>query len=241
MAIGTTAGLLDVAGPQSVYKHAILEAYIDRFTVMTTKPLNPRRAVLVDAFAGRGRHKNGSPASGERLMQCAERNQHTVETSVVVVEKSANDFKALEAVANEYRARGLDVVPRHGTAGDHLEALERKAAGASLFLFLDPCGAQLPWDSIAPFLTRRGTWPRTEALMNFSADLTRRAGGQLAKGMLDRGGVGALDNVCGGTWWRELALDSFASSGSRDWEKAADVVAHEYARRLGAQPGCTAR
>lgn len=73
--------------------------------------------------------------------------------------------------------------------------------------------------------------------MNFSADLTRRAGGQLAKGLLDMGGVGALDSVCGGTWWRELAFDAFSASRTRDWESAADVVAHEYAQRLGAATG----
>jgi hypothetical protein len=44
MATGTAAGLLDAAGPQAVYKRAILEAYIDRFTVTTTKPAWHRSA-----------------------------------------------------------------------------------------------------------------------------------------------------------------------------------------------------
>lgn len=51
MAVGTGAGLLDEAQPQSVFKHAILDQYLIRFAVMTAARLTPKRAVLVDGFA----------------------------------------------------------------------------------------------------------------------------------------------------------------------------------------------
>jgi hypothetical protein len=35
MAVGTGAGLLDEARPQSVFKHSILDQYLIRFAVMT--------------------------------------------------------------------------------------------------------------------------------------------------------------------------------------------------------------
>jgi hypothetical protein len=69
-------------------------------------------------------------------------------------------------------------------------------------------------------------------LLNFSADLIRRAGGQMKKGQLDLGGVAKADAVCGGDWWREVALRSHEASGGQDWESAAQDVAVEYAKRL---------
>lgn len=73
-----------------------------------------------------------------KLMQSPKRQRCTVGTSVSVVEKARKDFEALDRVAREYRADGLDVIPRRG--------------------------AQLAWDAIVPFLTRRESWPRAEAL-----------------------------------------------------------------------------
>ena len=89
-------------------------------------------------------------------------------------------------------------------------------------------------DSIKDVLCNRGTWPRTEVLLNFSADLIRRAGGQLKKDQLDLGGVAQADKVCGGEWWRDVALQAHESSGGVNWESAADAVATEYASRLAA-------
>ena len=68
--------------------------------------------------------------------------------------------------------------------------------------------------------------------MNFNVGLIQRAGGQYKRGQLDLGGVAAADTVCGGDWWREVALRAHYESGGTDWEDAAWAVAREYARRL---------
>jgi hypothetical protein len=47
------------------------------------------------AFAGRGRHAHASPASGKRLMQCAQRQRCAVDTSVIVVQKAATALRRL--------------------------------------------------------------------------------------------------------------------------------------------------
>ena len=233
MATGTDAGLLDEARPQSVFKHAILDQYMIRYATMTASKLTPRRSVLVDGFAGRGRYDDGSPASGEYMMLAAQKSKHHTEIPIFLVEKNKRDFDVLNGVANEYRARGVRVDTRHGDFGTHLDEVLDLALGASLFMFLDPCGANLSWAQLEPVLTtRRGKWPRTEALLNFSADLTRRAGGQVNKGQFDADGVRRLDLVCGDTWWRQIALDAFHASGDQDWETAANAVAIEYAQRL---------
>jgi hypothetical protein len=69
-------------------------------------------------------------------------------------------------------------------------------------------------------------------LLNFSADLIRRAGGQFKKGLVDLHGVAKADAVCGGDWWRDVALQSHLASGGQDWESATKDVAIEYAKRL---------
>lgn len=232
MSKGTEAGLLDQPKPQSVYKHAILDQYAGRFAVMTSTWLKPRRAVLFDGFAGRGRFDNGKPASAEHMMLHAQKMKASTQIDVFLVEQNKPDWERLDEIASEYRGRGVTVTTRHGGCEDYLAELYAHAQGASLFVFLDPCGAVLPFDMLKPLLLRRGERPRTEFLMNFSADLIRRAGGQYKKGQLDLGGVAQADRVCGGTWWRELALRVHMSSGEMSWETAAEAVALGYAERL---------
>lgn len=232
MPTGTDGGLLDSPKPQSVYKHGILEQYVVRFATMTASKLNPKRAVLFDGFAGRGRFDTGEAGSAEHMMIAAQKVKATTQIDLLLVEKARDDYESLDKVADEYRARGITIASHNGDCGHHLDDALQFAAGASLFVFLDPCGAVLPMNSIKGILRKRGSWPRTEVLLNFSADLIRRAGGQLKKGQLGLGGVAKADAVCGGDWWRDVALRAHAASGGRDWESAAGAVAVEYARRL---------
>lgn len=237
MATGTEAGLLESPRPQSVYKHAILEQYVVRFATMTASKLNPKRAVLFDGFAGRGRFDTGEAGSAEHMMLAAQKVKATTQIDLLLIEKNPDDYASLDAVADEYRARGIHINSHNGECGNHIDEALQLAAGASLFVFLDPCGAVLPIESIKDILRKRGTWPRTEVLLNFSADLIRRAGGQLKKGQLDLGGVAKADAVCGGEWWRDVALRSHEASGGQDWESAAQDVAVEYAKRLTSGTG----
>lgn len=234
MSKGTDSGLLDAPQPQSVYKHGILEQYAIRFATMTASKLPNKRSVLFDGFAGRGRFDGGAPASAEHMMLGAQKAKKSTQIDIFLVEQSKPDWERLDNVAKEYRERGIAVETRHGDCSAYLEEVYQHAAGASLFMFLDPCGAVLPFDTLRPLLNKRGVWPRTEFLMNFNADLIRRAGGQYKKGQLGLGGVGQADRVCGGQWWREVALRTHLESGGKNWEAAAEAVAVEYAKRLTA-------
>jgi three-Cys-motif partner protein len=241
MATGTDGGLLDGPKPQSVYKHGILEQYVRPYATMTATPLKPRRAVLFDGFAGRGRFDSGEPASAEYMMRTAVAMKESTQIDIFLVERDEEDFIRLDAVADEFRGSGIEVRTRHGDCADHLDEVLSWSRSASLFLFLDPCGAILPFETLSTLLKRRPAWPRTELLMNFSADLIRRAAGQVKKGLVDQAGVAVTDRVCGSDWWREMALKAHRDSGSKDWEAAAEAVALEYARRLTAGTEFTAR
>lgn len=234
MSTGTDGGLLDRPKPQSVYKHGILDQYVIQFATMTASRLSPRRCVLVDGFAGRARFVTNEPASAEYMMIAAQKAQPKTTIDLFLMESDPAAYASLNSVADEYRDRGIRIYSYEGECEEHLADAVNLAGGASLFLFLDPCGAVLPMGQIREILQKRGTWPRTELLLNFSADLIRRAGGQLKKGQLDLGGVGQADAVCGGQWWREVALQAYEASGGQDWESAADAVALEYAKRLTA-------
>jgi three-Cys-motif partner protein len=237
MATGTDGGLLDGPKPQSVYKHGILDQYVRPYATMTASSLTPKRAVLFDGFAGRGRFDSGEPASAEYMMRTAEAMQSSTQIDIFLVERNEEDFARLDAVADEYRGKGIAVETRNGECADHLDEVLNWSSSASLFLFLDPCGAILPFETLAALLRRRPPRPRTELLMNFSADLIRRAAGQVKKGLVDQAGVAVTDQVCGSDWWREVALQAHRNSGSENWEAAAEAVTREYARRLTAGTG----
>ncbi|MGE2689981.1 three-Cys-motif partner protein TcmP [Mycolicibacterium pulveris] len=232
MPTGTDAGLLESPRPQSVFKHAILEQYVIRFATMTASKLNPKRSVVFDGFAGRGRFDTGEAGSAEHMMLAAEKVKATTQIDLLLVEQNRKDYESLNAVADEYRSLGIRIDSYMGDCGNHIGDALQLSQGASLFVFLDPCGAVLPMESIKGILRARGRWPRTEVLLNFSADLIRRAGGQYKKGQLDLGGVAKADAVCGGEWWRDVALHSHQASGGQDWESAARDVAIQYARHL---------
>ncbi|MDX8036578.1 three-Cys-motif partner protein TcmP [Lentzea sp. BCCO 10_0856] len=234
MSKGTSSGLLDTPKAQSVFKHAILKRYVIPFAVMTASKIPDRRAVLLDGFAGRGRYDDGRPASAEHLLMAAEKTSSSTNVEVFLVERNKSDYELLTAVADEYRHCGVKATTRHGVVQDHLPEVLAQASEAPLFLFLDPCGANLPFATLTKILgqDRRNEWPRTEALLNISAELIRRAAGAVAKGLADHDSVPVLNAMCGGDWWQETALRAHATSPTPDWESAADAVVDEYTDRL---------
>ncbi|HTK63000.1 MAG TPA: three-Cys-motif partner protein TcmP [Pseudonocardia sp.] len=144
---------------------------------------------------------------------------------------------SLGAVVEEYRAKGVPAIARHGGVQDHLPDVLQVADGMPLLLFLDPCGALIPFEVLAGLLAgpRRAQRPPTEVLLNFSAGLTRRSAGALYAGQRDHDGIVALNVACGGDWWQDVAMD--ARRTATNFEAAAEAVATEYARRLGKAAG----
>lgn len=102
MAQGTRSGLLDESKAQSVFKHVLLREYILPFAVMTASKLDPRRAMLVDGYAGRGRYDDGKPASAEHLLAAGASPSSTV--GILRVGNDAVDLYVLGDTAIYYGA-----------------------------------------------------------------------------------------------------------------------------------------
>ncbi|MFE9405307.1 three-Cys-motif partner protein TcmP [Streptomyces sp. NPDC006530] len=236
MAVGTTSGLLDHNHSQSVFKHAILHRYIGAYTAMVGSTSAGNRVAVVDGFAGRGRYPDGKPASGELILQAAARASRAI-VEATLVEKNRADYAKLKNVVDEYVARGVHAVAHHGPVHTHLNNIVASAHGVPLFLFLDPCGAGLPFDDLSRVLAgeRRPDRPSTEVLLNFNADFTRRATGALAASQHEHDSLPALDRVCGGTWWRDEALKVLGPD--RNFERVAETIAHAYTKRLANSTG----
>lgn len=245
MSTGTSAGLLDSARAQSVFKHQILESYLPPFVRMTGSQRQSRsgsgqgnRIVLLDGYAGRGRYPDGAMASGERMLLAAQKAR-PLSVEVVLVERNRLVFQALRSVTEEYCARGVVAEAQCGDVEQHLDDVLDRARGVPLFMFLDPCGRNLPFDVLAATLNLRcARRPPTEALLNISADLIRRAAGIEGKQELRRSAVlKHVDTMCGGDWWRPVAIDAHAASRDDTWESAAETVVQQYADRLATATG----
>ena len=204
------------------------------FLAMTGSMSDKGRVVVMDGFAGRGRYSDGSPGSAELIMQAVQRLQGSRAVAAFFAETDPGTYRMLEGVVGEYAAKGLPAKPLSGSADEHLDAVITAARDVPLFLFLDPCGALLPFSRLARMIgtERRKVRPPTEVLLNFSADFTRRTAGQLAAGRTSEAGVARMDVTCGGTWWRETAMHAYRSSVKGNFEPAAEAVVSGYAMRL---------
>jgi three-Cys-motif partner protein len=235
MATGTSAGLLDSSDrAQSVFKHAIIRHYMSPFLAMTGSMSQSRRVVVMDGFAGRGRYPDSTPASAELILQAVRGLQGSRKVATFFVENDPEQYRELDKVVREYAAQGMEAKALPGSADDHLDAVLEAAQGVPLFLFLDPCGALLPFMRLARVIgnARRSPRPRTEVLLSFSADFTRRTAGQLAAGRTGEAGIERLDTTCGGPWWHRVAMEAQRSSVAGNFEPSAEAVVAGYAQRL---------
>jgi three-Cys-motif partner protein len=236
LASGTSGGLLDSNDhAQSIFKHALLKHYMQPFLAMTGSTSAGRRLVVMDGYAGRGRYADGSPGSAEFILRAVESLRESRTVATYFAETDLDNYRALESVVGEYVAKGLPATALHGSAEEHLSNVVAVAKGVPLFLFLDPCGAILPFSQLADVIQvqRVTERPSTELLLNFSAEFTRRTVGQLAKGQVDAGGVRRMDVTCGTTGWRDYAMNAHRAAQDMTFERAAEAVVDGYARKLG--------
>lgn len=206
-----------------IYKHALLRYYIPIFGGKTGSRSD--KVVILDGYAGRGRHGDGTPGSPELIMQTAENQANSgISWNCFFFEQEAVSFSDLREVVDEYAARGIDVTAANCRVEDGMSDALTAAAGCPLFLFLDPCGLGLPYADLVTILNGadRRHLP-TEVLLNFSMEAVRRIGGLVTSPNPNEKSLNRLDAAVGGDWWRQY----FRADDSNP-----DGVVREFVKRL---------
>ncbi|HEX6675923.1 MAG TPA: three-Cys-motif partner protein TcmP [Actinomycetes bacterium] len=190
----------------SVFKHTLLEKYVPQFAGMTGSKATANRVVFLDGYAGRGRYRDGEPASAERILRIAQRQgtKGTVAWTCYFVELEDESATALARVVGEYARQGVSATAHRGPVLGVLGEVVRAAVGYPLFLFLDPCGLGIPYERLVTLLReeRRAVWPPTEVLLNFSLEAVRRIGGHVSSEQGSETTMRRLDEAVGSGWWR---------------------------------------
>ncbi|MFJ9523754.1 three-Cys-motif partner protein TcmP [Kitasatospora sp. NPDC101801] len=233
MSKGTSGNYWNAPALPSVFKHALLSRYIPKFGGMTGSR-SRGEVVYLDGYAGEGRYENGQSGSADKVLRIAADHQAKglVHWTCFFAEKSPPSFSHLEALVAEYRSSGVDARAFNGDVLGLMDQVLTTAAGRPLFLFLDPCGLGLPFETLANVLARqrKETWPPTEVLLNFSMMAVRRIGGNSQSDKGNERTNERLDEVCGGRWWRDYFAEGYSSDSD-------DKVAAEYSERLGTATG----
>jgi three-Cys-motif partner protein len=156
-------------------KHALLESYIQRYTMILGVSQVPRLA-FVDAFAGPWRSgaddlsDTSFSLSLQALTLCAEtlRARHHKQPKIraLWIEEDPEAFDKLSQVAAQSSNSRITVEAEHGRFQDKIEQIVRFIGSeAHAFVFVDPKGYKqlIEPDMLAPLLSL----PRAELLINY--------------------------------------------------------------------------
>ena len=217
MATGAGDQYWEQQGLPSVFKHDLLRRYLPRFAGKTGS--RAPGVVYLDGYAGRGRYKDGRPASAEVILQIAEhQGAQGINYRLFFYEPTHESFTALKPVVDEYAARGVQAEAIRCQAISGLDQVVDAAGGKPLFLFLDPCGLGIPFSVLLTTLSgpRAAKWPPTEVLLNFSLEAVRRIAGHVSSPTPNQRTMARLDGVLGGDWWRDPVRKGVSNQAVND-------------------------
>jgi len=191
----------------ALMKHALL-TYLVPFAAKAGSRSVDGRVCFIDGYAGPGRYIDqtpGSPAiiaalAGNPALRARQIEGHFVEQNV-------DHFRQLEAMVTEERQKDLLHV-YHGNIADRLTDLLAATAGAPTFIFLDPYGFGLDFETMVNIFTNRPNAvgsPATELLLRFDAGTVWRMRGQLCNPNFPgkEKSQAKMDAAVGGSWWRD--------------------------------------
>lgn len=234
MATGTTAGFWDEEKSPALLKHEILGRYVPPFVAKLGSTYG--KVVLLDGYAGAGKYLSGAQGSALQMVQIASdlvsNPKMKIEVDVFLIERDPKTISFLKKeIARFSEVERLKVFVMEGDVGKKFEEVTLGAAKCPLFVFLDPCGLGLPFETLGRVLSRLrpasgvNSAP-TEILLNFSADAVRRIGGLVNLPSPEIATLNRMDATVGGVWWREFYRGEF------DKEKAETEVVNSYVSRL---------
>lgn len=221
------------------YKHQLLKSYIPAWAGKVGSRSSGKRVVVYDAYAGPGRYDDQQPGSPEVVVDTAAAMAAIRRVYSVFTDKERSYVDRLTVLLQE---KGIDPATyevRLGPVDTHIDSVLALASEDPLFVFLDPFGLTVPFETLVQILKSRDkrgfSWllqPKTELLINFSYEAVRRIAGVLQSEKdypAKTGQISALNSALGGEWWQDIVL-----SGAVDW--VAQVLSG-FANRVGASAG----
>lgn len=219
----------------AILKHAVLNQYVDPFTMKTGSRSPGGRVAFVDGYAGEGRYKDGTEGSPALLMRKAHELSARRQLECVFVEQDRTTCETLRTVV-AVEGAGLVTDVRSGDIVEHLDDVLAAKQGVPLFVFLDPFGLMPPLAEVCKVFKRpRGLGaPATEVLVNFSTVGLRRIAGHLTSSSRSEATLARMDDVCGGGWWRDVWLGHAPNKNATPSQRAAaeEAVVNGYAREV---------
>lgn len=219
----------------AILKHAILDRYVDPFTMKTGSTSQDHRVAFVDGYAGTGKYEDGGEGSPGLLMRKAREMSSKRRIECIFVEQDTDSRVKLNTFVEEV-GQGLAVEVLEGDVADHLDDILAKTKGIPLFVFMDPFGLMIPFEDVRKIASRpSGFGMATEVLINFSTVALRRIAGHLTSPNASEATLLRMDNVCDGDWWRTTWLGKAPAKDSSEKakEQAEEAVVAGYAARLG--------
>jgi three-Cys-motif partner protein len=211
----------------SRYKDFILRHYLDPYIPKVASLQKP--ILIVDCFAGCGTFGDEEPGSPLIISAILQRwRAKKVPISAEFIEADGENFQSLQRCLQPFQEFAT---PRHGTFEEHLPAIAARARQNSVFLYVDPYTVKgLVFDSMkAVYDQSHNASASVELLLNFNVVTFMRWGlgavkrrgefpeetGEVADFLADDPAelveLHTLDAIAGGSYWREIALDSTAT------------------------------
>jgi three-Cys-motif partner protein len=212
-------------------KHEVLRQHLAVYA-RTTGSRTP--VVLLDGYAGPGQYEEGSPGSPRLMVDTAKAMQNR-DIHCIFVERDRHHWQQLQGLLIELGDE--DSEPLYGRLEERLDEVLVKAAGKSLFVFLDPFGLAIPFAMLCATLRRRprygprGVFQPTEVILNFSISGLNRAAGRLDSqadsptvAKMHQTRLEELEAFLGGPWWQTIWQQSSTDRVQR--------ILDEYLRRF---------
>lgn len=203
--------------PWSKIKDQILGQYMPSYLAKVAKLGKP--IILIDAFAGPGKFKDGSAGSPLIICQAAEKRVRDNYQAIFVNREKGYHNQLSHSLSSFIDQR--KVIPIHGTADELLAQIRRILGDHTVFLYLDPFGLKgCEFSVIEPFLRRDRAYS-TEIVVNLSIPTMHRLAARkaVAAGRTDEPRIRAfherLSKVLGGDYWKDILWDDTMEPGAR--------------------------
>lgn len=180
----------------------------------------PATILIIDAFAGPGKFDDGTP--GSPLIICDRAKKYPEKIKLIFMNKKKEHHERLQENL-EREAHGVDYKCQLGDSNDLLRNLSSNIDRKwTVFLYIDPFGLQLNFNTLLPFLDR--TTGSTELLINLNTAGMHRVAGRDIQG--ERQSDSAMTRVLGNDSWRQL-FDTDMPSDQRE-----KTIVDDYMSRL---------